>query len=121
MSKELPIIYLARYSKTAWSLTGLPLTMCGEHAARQFGERLPGLTFAKVFMALALTPFLIALALAAQGQAIAASAPLTIQLKTWASIYVVCLNAPSIRIKWFRRCISSSAVITKCPKNKEKL
>jgi small-conductance mechanosensitive channel len=90
MSKELPITYLARYSETAWSLTGLPLTVRGEHAARRFRERLRGLTFAKVFMALALTLFSIAPALAAQEQVIAdkptadkaASAPLTIQQKT---------------------------------------
>ncbi len=56
MSKELPIIYLARHGETAWSLTGqhtgltdLPLTERGEHTARRLGERLRGLTFAKVF------------------------------------------------------------------------
>ncbi|HOC01755.1 MAG TPA: histidine phosphatase family protein [Verrucomicrobiota bacterium] len=56
MSKELPIIYLARHGETAWSLTGqhtgltdLPLTEQGEHTARRLGARLMGLTFAKVF------------------------------------------------------------------------
>lgn len=56
MSKELPIIYLARHGETAWSLTGqhtgltdLPLTERGEQTARRLSERLLGLTFAKVF------------------------------------------------------------------------
>jgi broad specificity phosphatase PhoE len=56
MSAELPIIYLARHGETAWSLTGqhtglsdLPLTERGERNARNLGERLRGLTFAKVF------------------------------------------------------------------------
>jgi len=56
VSKELPIIYLARHGETAWSLTGqhtgltdLPLTEQGEHTARRLGARLMGLTFAKVF------------------------------------------------------------------------
>jgi broad specificity phosphatase PhoE len=56
MSKELPIVYLARHGETAWSLTGqhtgltdLPLTARGEQTARRLGERLRGLTFAKVF------------------------------------------------------------------------
>ena len=55
MSEALPIIYLARHGETAWSLTGqhtgltdLPLTARGEHNARQLGERLLGLTFARV-------------------------------------------------------------------------
>ena len=55
MSEELPIIYLARHGETAWSLTGqhtgltdLPLTARGERNARQLGERLLGLTFARV-------------------------------------------------------------------------
>lgn len=55
MSKELPIVYLARHGETAWSLTGqhtgltdLPLTEQGEHTARRLGARLSGLTFAKV-------------------------------------------------------------------------
>jgi broad specificity phosphatase PhoE len=52
----LPAIYLARHGETAWSLTGqhtgltdLPLTERGEQNARRLGERLAGLTFAKVF------------------------------------------------------------------------
>jgi broad specificity phosphatase PhoE len=56
MREELPIIYLARHGETAWSLTGqhtgltdLPLTERGERNARQLGERLRGLTFAKVY------------------------------------------------------------------------
>jgi probable phosphoglycerate mutase len=56
MSEELPTIYLARHGETAWSLSGqhtgitdLPLTERGERNARQLGERLKGLTFAKVF------------------------------------------------------------------------
>src|SRR4249920_964559 len=56
MSEELPIIYLARHGETAWSLTGqhtgltdLPLTERGERNARQLGERLRVLTFARVY------------------------------------------------------------------------
>jgi broad specificity phosphatase PhoE len=56
MSESLPIIYLARHGETAWSLTGqhtgltdLPLTERGELNAQRLGERLKGLTFAKVF------------------------------------------------------------------------
>src|SRR5215510_12928995 len=56
MSEELPIVYLARHGETAWSLTGqhtgltdLPLTERGERNARQLGERLRGLTFARVY------------------------------------------------------------------------
>jgi broad specificity phosphatase PhoE len=56
MNKELQIVYLARHGETAWSLTGqhtgltdLPLTAHGEDTARRLGERLKGLTFAKVF------------------------------------------------------------------------
>lgn len=56
MGEVLPVIYLARHGETAWSLTGqftgltdLPLTERGERNARQLGERLKGLTFAKVF------------------------------------------------------------------------
>ena len=56
MSETLPVIYLARHGETAWSLTGqhtgltdLPLTERGERNARRLGERLAGLTFAKVF------------------------------------------------------------------------
>ena len=56
MSGTLPIVYLARHGETAWSLTlqhtgltDLPLTGRGERNARRLGERLAGLTFAKVF------------------------------------------------------------------------
>jgi probable phosphoglycerate mutase len=56
MSDALPVLYLARHGETAWSLssqhtglTDLPLTERGERNARQLGERLRGLTFAKVF------------------------------------------------------------------------
>lgn len=56
MSEELPVIYLARHGETAWSLTGqhtgltdLPLTERGERNALRLGERLKGITFAKVF------------------------------------------------------------------------
>jgi probable phosphoglycerate mutase len=56
MSEGLPVIYLARHGETAWSLSGqhtgltdLPLTDRGERNARRLGERLDGLTFAKVF------------------------------------------------------------------------
>ena len=55
MSQALPTIYLARHGETAWSLTGqhtgrtdIPLTERGERNARRLGERLRGLTFAKV-------------------------------------------------------------------------
>jgi broad specificity phosphatase PhoE len=56
MENELPIVYLARHGETAWSLSGqhtgrtdLPLTPNGERNAKRLGERLRGLTFAKVF------------------------------------------------------------------------
>ena len=56
MSEALPIVYLARHGETAWSLTGqhtgltdLPLTANGERNARSLGERLKGLSLAKVF------------------------------------------------------------------------
>jgi broad specificity phosphatase PhoE len=55
MSEALAVIYLARHGETAWSLSGqhtgrtdLPLTECGERNARALGERLRGMTFAKV-------------------------------------------------------------------------
>jgi len=53
---SLQIIYLARHGETAWTLSGqhtgltdLPLTEHGEENARRLGERLKGLSFAKVF------------------------------------------------------------------------
>ena len=56
MSEVLPEIYLARHGNTAWTLTGqhtgltdLPLTPNGGRNARRLGERLKGMTFAKVF------------------------------------------------------------------------
>jgi broad specificity phosphatase PhoE len=56
MSERLPSIYLARHGETAWTLSGqytgltdLPLTERGQRNARQLGERLRGLAFAKVF------------------------------------------------------------------------
>jgi probable phosphoglycerate mutase len=56
MSEVLPVIWLARHGETTWSLSGqhtgltdLPLTERGESNARQLGERLLGLRFAKVF------------------------------------------------------------------------
>jgi probable phosphoglycerate mutase len=56
MVNELPMVYLARHGETAWSLSGqhtgltdLPLTEHGKQTARKLGERLKGLTFAKVF------------------------------------------------------------------------
>ena len=55
MSEVLPIVYLARHGETAWTLSGqhtgltdLPLTERGERNARRLGERLKGLSFAKV-------------------------------------------------------------------------
>jgi len=55
-SDEFCVMYLARHGETAWSLTGqhtgltdLPLTEQGERNALRLGERLKGLTFAKVF------------------------------------------------------------------------
>jgi broad specificity phosphatase PhoE len=55
MSDALPLVYLARHGETAWSLSGqhtgrtdLPLTERGEQNARSLGERLKGVTFAKV-------------------------------------------------------------------------
>lgn len=55
MSDELPVVYLARHGETAWTLSGrhtgstdLALTERGEQDARRLGERLRGLTFARV-------------------------------------------------------------------------
>jgi broad specificity phosphatase PhoE len=56
VKNELPIVYLARHGETAWSLSGqhtgltdLPLTEHGKDTARRLGERLKGMTFAKVY------------------------------------------------------------------------
>src|SRR5512147_2618206 len=56
MSEGFPVIYLARHGETAWSLSGqhtgvtdLPLTERGERNARALGERLKGLSIARVF------------------------------------------------------------------------
>jgi broad specificity phosphatase PhoE len=56
MSDAFPLLYLARHGETAWSLSGqhtgrtdLPLTERGEENAHTLGERLKGVTFAKVF------------------------------------------------------------------------
>ena len=56
MTEALPVVYLARHGETAWSVSGqhtgltdLPLTQRGERNARQLGERLKGVAFAKVF------------------------------------------------------------------------
>src|SRR5947208_1982345 len=55
MSESLPVVYLARHGETAWTVTGqhtgrtdLPLTENGERNARRLGERLHGVTFARV-------------------------------------------------------------------------
>jgi broad specificity phosphatase PhoE len=56
MGGALPEVYLARHGNTAWTATGqhtgltdLPLTPDGEENARLLGQRLKGMTFAKVF------------------------------------------------------------------------
>src|SRR5262245_54859831 len=56
MSNPLPVVYLARHGETAWTISGqhtgktdLPLTERGERNAARLGERLKGMTFAKVF------------------------------------------------------------------------
>jgi probable phosphoglycerate mutase len=56
MSQPQPVVYLARHGETAWTISGqhtgltdIPLTERGERNARRLGERLKGLTFAKVF------------------------------------------------------------------------
>src|SRR5213075_2245867 len=55
MSDRLPTVYLARHGETAWTISGqhtgrtdLPLTERGERNAVRLGERLRGLTFARV-------------------------------------------------------------------------
>ncbi len=56
MAHKFPILSLARHGETAWSLSGqhtgltdIPLTPNGEQDARRLGERLRGMTFARVF------------------------------------------------------------------------
>jgi probable phosphoglycerate mutase len=56
MNQVLPITYLARHGETEWTVTGqhtgltdLSLTPRGECNARQLGQRLAGLSFAKVY------------------------------------------------------------------------
>ena len=56
MKKTLQVTYRARHGETAWTITGqhtgrtdLPLTSRGKGNAKRLGERLSGLTFAKVF------------------------------------------------------------------------
>jgi len=53
---KLPVVYIARHGNTAWTHSGqhtgrtdLPLTPDGERNAVRLGERLKGMTFAKVF------------------------------------------------------------------------
>ena len=55
MGEAFPVLYVARHGETAWTLSGqhtgltdLPLTERGEQEARRLGERLQGLTFARV-------------------------------------------------------------------------
>jgi probable phosphoglycerate mutase len=57
MNTGLPITYLARHGETTWTITGqhtgrtdLPLTERGEANACRLGERLSGMTFAKVLV-----------------------------------------------------------------------
>ncbi|MBV8631888.1 MAG: histidine phosphatase family protein [Silvibacterium sp.] len=56
MSTALPMLYLARHGDTAWTVSGqhtgrtdLPLLPQGEENARRLGERLKGLSFAKIY------------------------------------------------------------------------
>jgi broad specificity phosphatase PhoE len=53
---QLPMVYLARHGETAWTVSGqhtgrtdIPLTPRGERNAVRLGERLKGMTFARVF------------------------------------------------------------------------
>ena len=55
LNAEPPIVYLARHGETEWSLSGkhtgmtdIPLTARGERNAQLLGDRLRGITFAKV-------------------------------------------------------------------------
>lgn len=57
MSETLPEVYLARHGETAWTVsrqhtgkTDIPLTDRGERNARSLGERLRGMTFARVIV-----------------------------------------------------------------------
>jgi broad specificity phosphatase PhoE len=59
MSESLPEVYLARHGETAWTIsrqhtgkTDIPLTESGERNARSLGERLRGISFAKVLVSL---------------------------------------------------------------------
>ncbi|HTN76973.1 MAG TPA: histidine phosphatase family protein [Pirellulaceae bacterium] len=56
MKEILPVVYLARHGETAWSLSGqhtgrtdIPLTAQGEENATALGQRLAGLSFARVY------------------------------------------------------------------------
>ena len=56
MIEKLPVVYVARHGNTALTQSGqhtgrtdLPLTDDGEHNAVRLGERLKGMSFAKVF------------------------------------------------------------------------
>jgi broad specificity phosphatase PhoE len=56
LGESLPVVYLVRHGETAWSLSGqhtgltdLPLTERGQRDGIHLGERLKGMTFAKVF------------------------------------------------------------------------
>src|SRR4051794_36620640 len=55
MSEALPEVYLARHGETAWTISGqhtgrtdIPLTERGEQNARSLGDRLRGMSFARV-------------------------------------------------------------------------
>jgi broad specificity phosphatase PhoE len=56
MANALPVVYLARHGETAWTVSGqhtgltdIPLTERGAANALRLGERLKGLSFARVF------------------------------------------------------------------------
>jgi probable phosphoglycerate mutase len=56
-TESLPEVFLARHGETEWSVSGqhtgrtdIPLTERGEQNARRLGERLAGMTFARVFV-----------------------------------------------------------------------
>jgi probable phosphoglycerate mutase len=55
MAASFPVVYLARHGETAWTVSGqhtgltdIPLTERGAANARRLGERLKGLSFARV-------------------------------------------------------------------------